>query len=363
VWVAGTDPLDSYLVTHPEALVGAPLEATVFDPSNPYVAAPHLAAAAAEWPLETVELAGLDPSAAAVMDSLVQAGAVRQRGERFFWVLPERATDLTDLRDSGGGAVQVIEEATGRILGTVDAASAPAAVHPGAVYLHQGESYLVAALDLDGGVAMVEASQPSYRTMPLHQSTVQVVEERSSARDRWADWHFGMVDVASQVTGFMRLRVPGLDRIDTVRLEMPQSVLRTAAAWFTIPAGTLAETGLKAADVPGALHAAEHAAIGLLPLLATCDRWDLGGLSTAVHSDTGEATIFIHDAVPGGAGFAERAYHRRDELLRAVRGLLTDCPCEDGCPSCVQSPKCGNGNQMLSKPGALALVTALLKEE
>jgi DEAD/DEAH box helicase domain-containing protein len=358
--VAGSDPLDAYLVTHPEAVVGAPLEATVFDPSNPYVVAPHLAAAAAEWPIEASELTMLDPAATGVIGSLAKTGAVRLRGQRWFWVLPERACDLTDLRDSGGGIIQVIEEPTGRILGTVDSASAPAAVHPGAIYLHQGDSFLVSDLDLDGGVALAEASPPRYRTMPLHQSAIQVIEERSQATERWANWHFGLVDVTSQVTGFMRLRVPSLERIDSPRLEMPPSQLRTAATWITIPPGTLAQATLGEAEVPAALHAAEHTAIGLLPLLATCDRWDLGGLSTAAHPDTGEATIFIHDSVPGGAGFAERAYHRRHQLLEAVRALLADCPCEDGCPSCVQSPKCGNGNQLLSKAGALSLVKTLL---
>jgi DEAD/DEAH box helicase domain-containing protein len=268
---------------------------------------------------------------------------------------------LTDLRGSGGSLVQVVEASTGRILGTVDSANAPAAVHPGAVYLHQGDTFLVAELDLEDGTALVEKSRPSYRTMPQHHSSVAVVDERAAAPGPHAGWHFGLVDVTAQVTGFMRLRVPSLQRIDNVRLDMPQSVLRTAAAWITVPAQTLADAGLEATEVPGALHAAEHACIGLLPLLATCDRWDLGGLSTASHPDTGEATIFIHDAIRGGAGFAERAYHRRAELLQAVRELLTECACEDGCPSCVQSPKCGNGNQVLSKSGAAALIAALLR--
>jgi DEAD/DEAH box helicase domain-containing protein len=362
VWVAGTDPLDSYLVTHPQALVGAPLEATVFDPSNPYVAAPHLAAAAAEWPLDAAELPALDRTAPAVVKVLAEAGALRQRGQRWFWVLPERATDLTDLRDSGGGLVRVVEGSTGRVLGTVDMASAPAAVHPGAVYLHQGETFLVEHLDLAGAAAAVEAARPVYRTMPLHQSSVAVVEDREQTTGQLADWHFGLVDVASRVTGFMRLRTPGLERIDTVRLDMPESVLRTAATWIVLPEQILVEAGLAPADVPDALHAAEHACIGLLPLLATCDRWDLGGLSTALHADTGQATIFIHDSVAGGAGFAERAYHRREDLIQAVLALLAECPCEDGCPSCVQSPKCGNGNQNLSKSGALALITTLAQD-
>jgi DEAD/DEAH box helicase domain-containing protein len=363
IWIAGTDPLDSYLAAHPRALVGAPLEATVFDPANPYVAAPHLAAAAAEWPLEALELEALEPTAPAVVEELVQTGALRWRGGRCFWVLPERATDLTDLRGGGGDVVQVVESATGRVLGTVDAARAPANVHPGAIYLHQGDSFLVNALDLEGGVALVEETEPRYRTMPLHSSTVRVVEERLTAAGHQADWHFGIVDVTGQVTGFMRLRLPGLERIDSLKLDLPSSQLRTAAAWITIPAATLAAADLTPDTVPGALHAAEHAGIGLLPLLATCDRWDLGGLSTAVHPDTGEATIFIHDSVPGGAGFAERAFGRRMDLLEAVHRLLDRCPCEDGCPSCVQSPKCGNANQVLSKAGALALVAALTAKD
>jgi DEAD/DEAH box helicase domain-containing protein len=360
VWIAGADPLDCYVAAHPETVVGAPLEATAFDPANPYVMAPHLAAAAAELPITQGELPRLGPGAKEVLDSLAEAGAVRRRGERWYWILPERATDLTDLRGSGGGLVQLVENATGRVLGTVDAGRAPAVAHPGAVYVHQGETFTVTELDIDGGVALVEEATPRYRTMPLDASQVSVVETRATAAEPAATWHFGLVDVTSQVTGYMRLRVPGLSRIDTRPLDMPAAKLRTAATWVSIPEETLRAASLTAEQVPSALHAAEHAAIGLLPLLATCDRWDLGGLSAAQHPDTGEATIFIHDAVQGGAGFAERAFHRRTALLRAVRNRLVECRCEDGCPSCVQSPKCGNANQVLSKDGALSLVTVLL---
>jgi DEAD/DEAH box helicase domain-containing protein len=236
-------------------------------------------------------------------------------------------------------------------------------VHPGAVYLHQGESFVVTALDLDAAVAQLKAARPRYRTMPLDVTTVGVVAQSASATDPHATWHFGMVDVRSQVTGYQRLRTPGLERIDTIALDMPTQTLRTAATWCVIGAETLARTGLLPDQVPGALHAAEHAAIGLLPLLATCDRWDLGGLSTAQHPDTGEATIFIHDSVAGGAGFAERAFGKRAELLAAVRDLIRACPCEAGCPACIQSPKCGNGNQVLSKAGALALLETLTVPE
>jgi DEAD/DEAH box helicase domain-containing protein len=360
VWIAGNDPLDTYIAAHPETVVDAPLEATVFDPSNPYVMAPHLAAATAELPLSDDEATRLGPDVLDVLESLAESGALRRRSGRWFWVLPERATDLTDLRGSGGTLIQLAEQSTGRILGTVDSGRAPAVAHPGAVYLHQGESFLVTGLDLKGGLALLEAAEPHYRTMPLSQTRVAVIAESAKQETAGPVWHFGTVDVTSQVVGYMRLRLPGLERIGSVPLDLPESTLRTAATWVTVPQATLSQAGLTTEEVPGALHAAEHAAIGLLPLLATCDRWDLGGLSTAIHQDTGQATIFIHDAVPGGAGFAERGFQMRANLFKAVRELLLACPCEAGCPSCIQSPKCGNANQVLSKAGALALVTALV---
>jgi DEAD/DEAH box helicase domain-containing protein len=341
-------------------VVGPPLEACVFDPSNPYVMAPHLAAAAAELPLTQSELEQLDSHASVVLESLAAAGAIRRRGDNWFWVARERATDLTDLRGSGGGTVQVVERTTGRLLGTVDSSRAPATVHPGAVYLHQGESFVVHQLDLLAAVATVDAASPPYRTMPLWRSNVQIVEQFARLPGALADWHFGSVDVTEQVTGFFRLRLPGLERLDTVPLEMPESHLHTSATWVTIPDTTLARAGLTVELAPSALHAAEHAAISLLPVFATCDRNDLGGRSALRHADTNCATIFIHDSVPGGAGFAERAFRQHGELLTAVRGLLAGCACDDGCPSCIQSPKCGNDNQYLSKRGALALLDVLL---
>ncbi|MDR1825086.1 MAG: DEAD/DEAH box helicase [Bifidobacteriaceae bacterium] len=365
VWIAGVNPLDTYVVDHPQAVVGAPLEATVFDPSNPYVLAPHLAAAAAELPLDEAGLALFGSEAPGVVGQLEAMEALRRRGPRWFWVLPDAATNLTDLRGAGGAIIQVVEEATGRVLGTVDEGRAPATVHPGAVYLHQGESFVVETLDIKGGLATVRQAHPRYRTMPLDQTAVTVVDDRMAVADAAATWHFGLVDVRSQVTGFNRLRLPGLDRIDTVPLDdppMPPSTLRTAATWCVIPNETLQAAGLTPETLPGALHAAEHAAIGLLPLLATCDRWDLGGLSAAYHADTGQATIFVHDAVPGGAGFAQRGFEQRAALLAAVLGLLQTCPCEAGCPACIQSPKCGNGNQLLDKAAALALVQALVPD-
>jgi DEAD/DEAH box helicase domain-containing protein len=362
IWIARSDPLDAYLARHPGAVVSAPLEAVVFDPDNPHVMAPHLAAAAAELPLDSSELGTLGAGAAGVLESLEAVGALRRRGDRWFWVLPERAADLTDLRGSGSGQFQLVEHPTGRVVGTVDSERVAMVAHPGAVYLHQGDHFRVRELDWEGRTALMEKTSSRYVTRPLSRSSVKVVELKAEAAGRNADWFFGIVDVTSQVTGYQRLRLPGLESIGSTSLQMPESTLRTAGMWVTIPPGTLARAGLGPEDTAAALHAAEHTGIGLLPLLATCDRWDLGGLSAPFHPDTGEATVFIHDSAPGGTGFAQRAFERREVLVAAVRDQLEACPCEDGCPACVQSPKCGNGNQSLSKAGALALVKAILED-
>ncbi len=291
--VARDDPLDTYLVHHPESLFGRPVEATVFDPANPYVLGPHLAAAAQERPLTRADLAAYWPGAEPLVDDLVARGLLRKRPHGWFWTDRSRAADLADIRSSGGQQVQLVEAGTGRVVGTVDGGRAHGTAHPGAVYVHRGETYLVRELDLDDHVAVLERDDPD-------------------------------------------------------------------AVWWTIPPAELEASGLDPGDLPGAAHAAEHCSIGLLPLFATCDRWDIGGVSTALHPDTGTLTVFVHDGHPGGAGFAERGFHAAGAWLRATRETIASCECVEGCPSCIQSPKCGNQNNPLDKAGALVLLDLLL---
>jgi DEAD/DEAH box helicase domain-containing protein len=362
VLLARDDPLDTYVVHHPETLFGRPVEATVLDPDNPYVLAPHLCAAAAELPLREEDLPRFGPAAPAVVDQLVAAGALRRRPTGWFWTRKERACDLADLRGTGGEPVRVAEAGTGRVLGTVDAASAHHTVHAGAVYLHQGEAYVVESLDLAEHVALVRRDDPDYTTQAREVTDIAVVAER-----RAVDWGpvrlvFGTVDVTSQVTSFLRRQVMTGTVLGEEPLDLPSRTLRTAAVWWTLPEDLLAAHGIAPVDVPGAAHAAEHAAIGLLPLVATCDRWDIGGVSTALHPDTGLPTIFVHDAHPGGAGFAERGWAAAATWLAATADAIAACECEQGCPSCVQSPKCGNGNEPLDKAAALRLLRATLAE-
>ncbi|WP_218848929.1 DEAD/DEAH box helicase [Nocardioides perillae] len=361
VMVARDDPLDTYLVTHPDALFGRPVEATVFDPDNPYVLAPHLCAAAQEAPLTEADLPLFGPAARGTVDGLVEAGLLRARPHGWFWTDRRRAADLADIRSAGGSPVQLVEVGTGRVVGTVDGASAHGTAHPGAVYVHRGETYLVRSLDLEHHVAEIEPASPPFTTSAREVTDISIVAEREHRW--WGDCRLalGEVDVSHQVVSFLRRRVPGGEVVGEEPLDLPERTLRTTAVWWTVPADALAESGIQAADLPGAAHAAEHCSIGLLPLFATCDRWDIGGVSTALHADTGRLTVFVHDGHPGGAGFAERGYRAARRWLTATREAIAACRCVEGCPSCIQSPKCGNQNNPLDKSGAIALLDVLLR--
>ncbi|MEU7821426.1 DEAD/DEAH box helicase [Catellatospora sp. NPDC049133] len=353
VLVARDDPLDTYLVHHPQALFGKTVEATVFDPANPYVLAPHLCTAAAEQPLTEADLP-LFGADAALLDELVAAGALRRRPTGWYWTHPQRPE--IDLRGTGGPPIAVIEAATGRLIGTADAGAAHHHLHAGAVYTHQGRTYVVRELDLADGVALVEADNPPYSTHARDTIDLTVLEVRSHVDAGPVRLFLGEVEVTSQVVSFQRRRMDSGEVLGTWPLDLPTRTLRTVAVWATIAESAVA--GLE--DLPGSLHAAEHAAIGLLPLVASCDRWDIGGLSTARHADTDAPTIFVYDGHPGGAGFAERAYGMATEWLGATRTAVAECACERGCPSCVQSPKCGNGNNPLDKPGAVTVLDIIL---
>jgi DEAD/DEAH box helicase domain-containing protein len=359
VLVARDDPLDTYLVHHPEALFGRPVEATVLDPANPYVLGPQLCSAASEAPLTEadLDLFGGEPAHATVR-ALVEAGSLRRRPSGWYWT--HRGRPDVDLRGTGGAPVSVVESATGRLLGTVDPESSHFMLHTGAVYLQQGTTYLVDDLDLDEAVALVHAEEPDWSTHARDVTDLSVVNVRSYVDAGPVGLFLGDVDVTSQVVSYQRRRLGSGEVIDTRPLDLPVRQLRTVAVWFTVSPQALAEAGVEAPDVPGALHAAEHAAIGLLPLTATCDRWDIGGLSTANHIDTEAPTVFVYDGHPGGAGFAERAYHTAAAWLEATREAIATCACESGCPSCVQSPKCGNGNNPLAKDAAVSVLDAVL---
>ena len=356
VLIARDDPLDTYLVHHPEALLGKPVERVVIDPSNPYVIGPQLLCAATELPLTEEEV--LAWHAEPVVGSLVGDGLLRRRAGRYFPAAELDPHHAVDIRGSAGGSVAIVEISTGRMLGSTEAAQAPATVHAGAVYLHQGESYVVDALELDDRVAFVRAEDPGYATFAREITDITVTG--GGERVDYGAVTLGLVPVSvtHQVIGYLRRRPSG-EVIDFVELDMPAQTLSTIAVVYTVTPEALADSGIEASRIPGALHAAEHAAIGLLPLVASCDRSDIGGLSTAVGED-GLPTVFVYDGHPGGAGFAERGYRLADTWLRATLEAIRACECRQGCPSCVQSPKCGSGNDPLDKAGAVGVLGVVL---
>jgi DEAD/DEAH box helicase domain-containing protein len=362
VLIARDDPLDTYLVHHPAAIFGQPVEAAVLDPDNPHVVMPHLAAAAAELPLTDDDLPMFGPAAPDAVESLVREGLLRRRPHGWFWTRRERASLLADLRGTGAPPVKICDVETGRLLGTVDAAASHSTVHDGAVYLHQGETYVVRSLDLDESIALVDAETPDWTTSARDVTDIRIVSTDHSTRRGGVALHLGTVDVSQQVVSFLRLRLASGEVLGEEPLDLPVRQLRTVSAWWTVGPDLLARAGIDPAQLPGAAHAAEHASIGLLPLVATCDRWDVGGVSTALHPDTGLPSVFVYDGHSGGAGFAERAYDRAERWLTATRDAIASCQCESGCPSCVQSPKCGNGNEPLDKGGAHRLLTAVIDE-
>ena len=367
VLVAGDDQLDQWLVAHPEELLARPPEPAVVNPSNPYVLDPHLRCAAHELALTHDDArwwprTALDDGVRRLVhaDELV----VRHRGRRgdpmAIWDGAGWPSHGVGLRNVAGPAIRILEEGTERTIGDIDRSRAPEQVHPGASYLHQGEHWRVTALDLDAGIATVEPDDGATYTVARSDTQTRLLEvdlERSVGTARLS---LGTVEVVSRVVGFQRKETLSGALVATEELDLPPSTLVTRAIWYVVPGPVLDDLGLDQARLPGALHAAEHAAIGILPLFAICDRWDVGGVSIARHADTALPTIVIYDAMPGGAGVADLAFEAADRHLQVTLECIAACPCRYGCPTCVQSPKCGNGNEHLDKGAALELLQAIL---
>lgn len=364
IFIARNEPLDSYLVHHPEVLVDRPVERIIFDPTNPYVLRGHLLCAALEQPLSQTEINEL--GAAQVAEELQAEGLLRKRPRGWFATLQPGQVDphqAVNLRGGSGNEVMIVDAEDGRVLGTVDAARAGSQVHPGAVYLHRGETFLIQELDLDACVALAQPASPEYSTMARTRTDIRIMSEPVAGKSLFNPspglWVASVdVEVTTQVVDY-QLRMPDGTVLETVPLDLPAQQLMTKAVAYTIDPAALKAMGIAAADIPGTLHAAEHAAIGMLPLIATCDRWDIGGVSTAEHADTGLPTVFVYDGHPGGAGFADCGFREFAHWIATTFEAVRSCPCESGCPLCVQSPKCGNANHPLNKQGAITLLGAM----
>jgi DEAD/DEAH box helicase domain-containing protein len=348
--VAGEDQLDQYLANHPDELLARPAEAAVSNPGNPAVLAGHLRCAAAELPLTDADRAHFGDAGLALAESMAEL--VRTPAG-----LAYRGTDhpaaRMSLRSSSPDSIAVVERETGTLLGTVDGARADSTVHEGAVYLHLGEQYLVGSLDHAASVALVTAFDADYYTQVKRLSSTRIVRELETRTLPAAQLWFGEIEATEQVVAYQRKRLADHHPIDLVALDMPARSFATEAVWY-VPADPPRDLTLL-----GSLHAAEHAMIGLLPLLAIADRGDIGGLSIDLHPQTGAPTVFVYDGHPGGAGIARRGYDLFESWVARTADLLEGCPCEKGCPSCVQSPKCGNLNEPLDKAGARSLLRSI----
>ena len=371
VYVAGEDALDQFFCRHPDEFLERPVEAAILDPFNEQIFAAHLLCAAHEGPLESADAEFLGPRWREFAEVLVGAGELRERPDGTF--VPRHAEEFpaaaVSLRSAGRDGVAIVDTESGELIGDVDAGRAPSTVHQGAVYLHGGRQFEVGALDLGNRRALVHPFIGDWYTQPKRETDTSIEELLERRETMGVRLNFGTVVVTEQVLAYQRRNLSDHEAIDLVALDLPQSSFVTQALWYEFGENlfrpsVVASSSLRATIPPeallGALHAAEHSQIAVLPLLAMCDRWDIGGLSTNLHPQTGGATIFIYDGHPGGIGIARRGYERFEALVDDAHRLVSECSCEKGCPSCVQSPKCGNLNEPLSKLGCIQLMGRML---
>ena len=361
VMVALNNPLDQYLMNHPETFFGKTNEAARISPSNPYVLKPHLLCAAYESPLTLDDTQYFGPDLLWYADELIEDEFMHSRLGR--WHLRPEITypsQQVNIRSASSAFYTLVEESSGVILETVSEDTAFMQLHPGAIYLHQGEPYLITDLDLESQTAYATSTDAPYYTEVRDFTETRVLNVFKHKEAGLTTAYLGEVNVSSHVVGFKRKAHYTDDVLGEEYIQLPPQSFDTISVWFDVPPDTLRLIHDEKLNLAGGLHAVEHAAIGLLPLFALCDRNDIGGISTPLHPDTGKPQVFIHDGHPGGVGVAERGYEIIEELWQAAYDVISECPCEAGCPSCVHSPKCGNNNQPLDKEVAKLLLGAFL---
>src|SRR5215208_2692038 len=359
VYVAGEDALDQFFCRHPDEFLDRPVEAAILDHESEDIHLQHLLCAAHAGPLDEADAEFLGPGWLGYAERLQREGQLVQRRGAFALRHPEDyPAARVSLRSASGDSFAVVDVESGEVLGTVEAARAFSTAHEGAVYLHLGRSYVVRGLDLDGRAAFVEAFAGDYYTQPKRESATDIARLLGRRMALGVTLSFGTVAVTEQVIGYQRKRLVDHEVLDFNALDLPETTFATQALWYELPDELAAGIPLDA--LMGSLHAAEHSQIAVLPLLAMCDRWDIGGLSTNLHPQTGRATIFIYDGHPGGVGISRRGFEAFERLVADAHRLIAECPCRAGCPSCVQSPKCGNLNEPLSKGGARELMAQML---
>jgi DEAD/DEAH box helicase domain-containing protein len=356
ILVASEDALDQYFMREPRALLGRRVEAAILDHENPRVLDGHIRAAAFEAPLDDADRELLGEEA---LERAAALPELRRTDAGYVWAGRDYPAARVSLRSTSPEAFSIVEGSTGTLLGLSEESRAYSTVHEGAIYLHLGESYRVQTLDLEARAAVVERFCGDYYTQAKKETTTAIVEPMRHEVRLGVPLSFGRVVVTEQVVGYQRKSIQTQEQIDLVALDLPQTEFETEAIWF-LPEPSMLDGLMEMTRLLGSLHAAEHSLIALLPLWAMCDRWDIGGLSTNLHFQTGRPTIFVYDGHAGGVGITERGFEAFEGWVEDTAKLLTGCPCERGCPSCVQSPKCGNLNEPLDKAGALTLLERML---
>jgi DEAD/DEAH box helicase domain-containing protein len=358
VLVASEDALDQLFMREPELLLDRHVEAAILDHANPRILDGHVRAAAFEAPLDAADAETLDPGALDRAAVLAAGGELAETPAGYVWAGTDYPAGRVSLRSSSADPISIVDGTTGTVLGLVERERAFSTVHEGAVYLHLGESYHVLELDLDRRAALVEPYAADYYTQAKKETLLAIDRVHAAETRLGLEASFGAVAVTEQVVAYRKRSLRDGETLETVPLDLPQTTFETEAVWL-LPTAAQLEGLAEMPTLLGALHAAEHALIALLPLWAMCDRWDIGGLSTNVHFQTGAPTIFVYDGHPGGVGITERGYRVLEGWAADTARLLAGCPCKDGCPSCVQSPKCGNLNDYLDKAAALTLLRRL----
>jgi DEAD/DEAH box helicase domain-containing protein len=357
VYIAGEDALDQFFCRHPDEFLDRPVEAAILEYENEHIHHGHLLCAAHEGPLDERDADVLGPRWRAHAEALESAGLLVERRGRFVLRAPEDyPAARVSLRSSTADSFAVMDVINGELLGTVEAARAFSTTHDGAVYLHLGRSYEVVELDVEARRASVRPFDGAWYTQPKKETDTWIERELDRRETMGVQLSFGRVTVTETVIAYQRKRLPDHEVVDLVALDLPTTSFTTQALWYELD--DLGDLPLEL--LLGSLHAAEHSQIAVLPLLAMCDRWDIGGLSTNAHPQTGRPTIFIYDGHPGGVGITRQGFREFETLVADAHRLIADCPCESGCPSCVQSPKCGNLNEPLSKGGALEVMAQML---
>ncbi len=360
LYVAGEDALDQFFCRHPDEFLDRPVESAILDHASEEIHHQHLLCAAHEGPIAPADQEIFGPGLLGHCQQLVAKGELVQRASGFTLRKPEDyPAARVSLRSGSNELTAIVDISNGEVLGTTDGARSHSTVHDGAVYLHMGRQYEVAELDLERSRALVTPFSGEWYTQPKRE-TLTHVEKLLDRRDTLGvTLSYGVVTVTEQVLGYQRKRTTDHEELGMEALDLPPTAFTTKGLWFELGPELLWE------DFPmdvllGTLHATEHAQIAVLPLIAMCDRWDIGGLSTNLHPQTGGATIFIHEGHPGGVGITRIGYDRFERLCGDAHRLISECPCRSGCPSCVQSPKCGNLNDPLAKDGAAELLARML---